>query len=58
VWRIALLVLVVGALLAAPAGAVVARDGLGFGLADDAYHGFPGGDQFDAAADAWYGDWF
>jgi hypothetical protein len=27
-------------------------------LSDDAYHGFPGGDGFEAAADAWYGDWF
>jgi hypothetical protein len=53
-----LLALAVAALLAAPAHAVVPRDGTGFALADDAYHGFPGGDEFEAAADGWFGEWF
>jgi hypothetical protein len=46
------------ALVAAPAHAVVAGDGTGFALADDGYHGFPAGPEFEGAADAWFGRWF
>ena len=50
--------LLLGVLLAAPARAAVPRDGSGFGISDDAYHGLAAGAEFEAAADAWYGRWF
>jgi hypothetical protein len=53
--RAALLTLIAGALVAAPAGATVPSDGTGFALADDTYHSLPAD---EAALDSWYGDAF